>query len=215
VPLQTKPLLHVIDDHKEARESLQALLIAHGYRVHIYPNAEEFFAAYPQEPNGCVITDLKMYGIDGLQVVQMIKQHQKPMPVIVVSAFATVGEAVQIMKSGADTLIQKPYDDSEILQAVSESLQRIKAVNLRQTEISELNERFESLTSEELHVLERMTAGQPTKAIAYELDLSSRTVDRRRMSIFEKLQAKSLAELAMLFIEWTRLNSEQKFPRPE
>lgn len=207
MPAQIKPLLHVIDDHKEARESLQALLGAHGYRVQIYPNAEEFFAAYPQEPYGCVITDLKMYGIDGLQVVQMIKQHRLPMPVIVVSAFATVGEAVQIMKAGADTLIQKPYDDAEILQAVRESLGRLEKSSQRQTELSELTQRFNALTAEELNILERMTAGQPTKAIAYEMDLSSRTVDRRRMSIFEKLQAKSLAELAMLFIEWTRLQN--------
>lgn len=199
VTIRLKPRLFVIDDHQEARESLQALLSAHGYDVQIFADAETFFNHYPQHDHSCVITDLKMMGMDGLEVVRKIKLQQVVFPVIVVSAFATVAEAVQIMKAGADTLIQKPYSDIEILEAVEEALNRTPA-----TVDDDLTKRFQTLTDEEMLVLEKVIAGQPTKAIAYSMGVSSRTVDRRRLSIFEKLEAKSLAELAMMYVEWSR-----------
>ncbi|WP_237225760.1 response regulator transcription factor [Rubinisphaera sp. JC750] len=202
----TSPLIYVIDDHHEARESLQALLGVHGFLVETFPAAEPFFDNYPHGVFGCVITDLRMDNMDGYEVVQRMKDERYPLPVIVVSAFATVSEAVKIMRAGADTLIQKPYDDTEILEAIQESLEQFEKRKANHAQKNDLNARFRSLSDEELEVLESMIAGLPSKAIAHQMDLSPRTVDRRRTAVFEKLEAKSLAELAMIYVEWSKEN---------
>jgi len=202
----TSPLIYVIDDHLEARESLEALLAAYGFLVETFSDAEDFFENYPHGVFGCVVTDLRMSNMDGYEVVQTIKRQKFPLPVIVVSAFATVAEAVKIMRAGADTLLQKPYEDTEILDAIRDSLEEFEQRQARSEQKLDINARFRTLSEDELEVLRRMISGLPSKAIAHQMDISPRTVDRRRTAVFEKLEAKSLAELAMIYVEWSRSN---------
>lgn len=205
----TARYIDIIDDHQDAREALVALLSAHGFKhLRSFSSGQDYIEQGSAQEAECIITDLRMSGKDGYEVLTEVKQLQPHLPVIVVSAFATVGEAVKIMKAGADTLIQKPYQDTEILQALDESLTEMSEQARKQEELTGLQQRFQSLTEEEVTILEKMIAGLPTKSIAYQLDLSTRTVDRRRTAIHEKLGAKSLAELAMMFVAWQQADSE-------
>ncbi len=196
--------IYIIDDHEESRNSLRDILVSDGYHVKTYADPQDFFASTPANVSGCLITDYKLKEMDGLQVVKQVKRHQYALPVIVVSAYATIAEVVAIMRAGAHSLLQKPCSDQEILTVLKEALESQQLVVNQQQQFQRLKQRFESLAEDEIHILECMISGQPTKAIAVSLDISTRTVDRRRTAIFEKLQAKSLAELAKMYIEWVQ-----------
>lgn len=196
--------IYIIDDHEDSRNSLRDILVSYGYRVQTYADPQDFFASTPANVSGCLITDYKLKETDGLQVVKQARRHKPALPVIVVSAHATIAEVVAIMRAGAHSLLQKPCSAQEILAVLREALESQQLVVNQQQQFQQLKQRFESLAEDELHILECMISGQPTKAIAVSLDISTRTVDRRRTAIFEKLQARSLAELAKMYIEWAQ-----------
>lgn len=199
--------IYVIDDHPESLRFLEELLLSEGYSVSLHTSASTFLANYPDRGVGCVVTDFKLEGMDGLQLLQEIKQQEHRHPVIVLSAFVSIAEAVKIMRAGAYSLLQKPYDEQEFLAVVKEALEHSHLAENEFQIANDLKERFNGLTPIEILVLEKMISGVPTKAIAADLDISTRTVDRRRTTIFEKLKARSLAELVMMYVEWSQSDS--------
>ena len=189
--------VYVVDDDEAVLLSVKAILSQHGYQVHCYSSAEEFLALIPTDVAGCVITDVQMPGMDGIELQERLKTAQ-PFSVVVVTGVADVPLAVTMMERGAVTLLEKPYDHIDLLDAVAKgvasSRNRSEAVHNKDT----VQQRLATLSSEEQKVLDCMLADKPNKAIAHCLDLSMRTVDRRRRAVLDKMQVNSIPELALL-----------------
>jgi len=190
--------IHVVDDDEAVLLSVKAILSQHGYRVHCFSSAEEFLAAMPADAPGCVITDVQMPGMDGVELQQRLKTPRSLFSLVVVTGVADVPLAVTMMERGAVTLLEKPYDHIDLLDAVAKGLSASrKRSELVHNEVT-VRERLATLTGEEKRVMECMLADKPNKAIAHSLDLSMRTVDRRRRAVLEKMKVKSIPELALL-----------------
>ncbi len=202
--------IYIIDDHEDGREGLQALLSVHDYHVESFADAAQFLKLKNRSETGCVITDFRMDDIDGLELLTQLKKEKSLLPVILVSAYATVPEAVQIMQKGALTLIQKPYSEQQILEAVEQALVINSRQAIQQGHQTEIQKQFSTLTDEEMQILELLVSGTTSKMIALQLDISSRTIDRRKQVIFSKLKVDSIAELTMLYIEWSQMNEDSQ-----
>ena len=199
-----QPIVYIIDDHSAGREGLAALLTVNGYAVESFGRARDFLDLDYRASAGCVITDLRMDHIDGLDLLVQLRTDNCLLPVILVSAYATIPETVQIMKNGALTLLQKPYEESEILEAVDYALKVNSQQIGDQDHFLILRKQFNNLSNEEFHILEMITSGASNKMIALQLDVSARTIDRRKQSIFYKLNIDSVAELAILYVDWSQ-----------
>ena len=190
--------VYVIDDDEAVLLSVKAILSQHGYRVQGFSSAEDFLTAIPADVAGCVITDVQMPGIDGVELQQRLKTSRMPFSLVVVTGVADVPIAVTMMERGAVTLLEKPYDHIDLLDAVAKGIaasrKRAELVSNEET----VRQRLDMLSSEEQQVMEYMLADKPNKAIAHSLDLSMRTVDRRRRAVLDKMQVKSLPGLALL-----------------
>lgn len=196
--MTAKELVYVVDDDEAVLLSVKAILSQHGYDVHGFSSAEEFLAAAPQDVAGCVITDVQMPGMDGVELQQRLKSARSLFSVVVVTGVADVPLAVTMMERGAITLLEKPYDHIDLLDAVAKGV----AASRKQAELvrseDTVRERLATLSAEELQVMEYMLADKPNKAISHSLDLSMRTVDRRRRAVLDKMKVKSIPELAIL-----------------
>jgi len=192
------PVVHVVDDDDAARESLRFLLEAAHLPVRAYDSAKPFLDALPDIEGGCVITDVKMPEIDGLELVRSLKRHEVGLPVIVITGQADVPLAVQAMKAGAVDFIEKPYDGEALLGAVRSALDVHGKDVRRDSERAEIRARLAALSQRERQVLDGLIAGQPNKAIARELGISARTVEIYRAHVMAKMQAASLSQLVRM-----------------
>jgi FixJ family two-component response regulator len=197
--------IYVVDDDDAVLLSVKALLSQHGYEVRCYMSAGQFLAEAPVDSPGCVITDVQMPGISGMELQQRLLAAKSLLSVIVVTGVADVPTAVALMESGAVTLLEKPYDHNDMLSAVERGLTASRERWEQWQEEQYALERLATLTDDERHVMKCMLAGQPNKAIASRLDLSMRTVDRRRQAVLEKMGVTTVPELALL-LGTTRLS---------
>jgi two-component system response regulator FixJ len=190
--------IYVVDDDEAVLLSVKAILSQHGYRVHCFSSAEEFLSAMPVGVPGCVITDVQMPGMDGVELQQRLNTARGLFSLVVVTGVADVPLAVTMMQRGAVTLLEKPYDHIDLLDAVAKGIaaSRRRAESLVNEET--VRRRLATLSTEEQQVMEFMLADRPNKAIAHSLDLSMRTVDRRRRAVLDKMNVKSIPELALL-----------------
>ena len=190
--------IYVVDDDEAVLLSVKAILSQHGYRVHCYSSAEEFLSEMPAGVPGCVITDVQMPGMDGVELQQRLNTARGLFSLVVVTGVADVPLAVTMMQRGAVTLLEKPYDHIDMLDAVAKGVaaSRKRAESLGNEET--VRRRLATLSAEEQQVMEFMLADRPNKAIAHSLDLSMRTVDRRRRAVLDKMKVKSIPELALL-----------------
>ncbi len=190
--------VYVVDDDEAVLLSVKAILSQHDYRVHCFSTAEAFLSAMPADAPGCVITDVQMPGMDGVELQQRLQAFHGLFSLVVVTGVADVPLAVTMMQRGAVTLLQKPYDHIDLLDAVAKGIaaSRKRAESLRNKET--VQRRLATLSGEERQVMECMLADRPNKAIAQSLDLSMRTVDRRRRAVLDKMKVKSIPELALL-----------------
>ena len=191
-------IAYLIDDDKAVLNSQIELLTAAGISVESFHSAESFLSALTSQSAGCVITDLKMSGMSGLDLQRKLNASNSPLPLIVVSGHASVPTTVEVMENGAITLLQKPYDAHEFLDAVQRGLDQFVENRDRAAELNSIQKRLDTLSAAELSVLELMIAGRPNKVISTELEISMRTVDRRRSIVLEKMQVESAPELARL-----------------
>ena len=191
--------IFVVDDDEQARKSVCALVLSMGGKVQAFNSAEEFLSNYDGS-RGCLVTDLRLPGMSGLELQETLLKRGEPLPVIVLTGFARTPIAVRAMKAGAITMLDKPYHDDElwhaIRQALSEEAERRATAELRQN----VQQRLTSLTPAEREVMCRIVEGKPNKAIARELDISLRTVESRRHEVLAKMQVGSIAELVRLVI---------------
>jgi two-component system response regulator FixJ len=188
-------IVHIVDDEEAVRNSLAFLLGAAGFAVRTHASAIDFLALAPSIRNGCLVTDLRMPEVDGLELLKRLRAADAMLPAIVVTGHGDVQMAVEAMKNGALDFIEKPFSDEVLIESIRRAVDQVSANIDAQAGQARTRERLASLSAREIQVLERVVQGQPNKAIAFELAISPRTVEVYRASLMSKMQAKSLAEL--------------------
>ncbi|QEO18755.1 response regulator FixJ [Acetobacter vaccinii] len=194
-------IVHVIDDDEAVRESLVFLLLASGYTVRSYASADEFLVILNQIDCGCVITDIRMPGMDGLALVNRLQEGNSllpVLPVIVITGHADIPLAVHAMKAGARDFIEKPFDEHSILNAVASALQCGVETSAERTHTHIVRQKIAVLTKRERQVLNGLVEGQSNKTIARELEISPRTIEIYRANLMTKMEAHSLSELVRM-----------------
>ena len=195
---QERPLVHLIDDDDAIRRSAQFILKTSGFCVRSYESGVEFLKGVRDMEPGCILLDIRMPGMDGLEVQRALRDAGSLLPVIIMTGHGDVSLAVQAMKAGAVDFIEKPFEKAVLLSALKVGQSRLdeKAANTRHAEEAQV--RLHVLTPRELDVLKGLAQGLPNKTIAYDLDISPRTVEIHRANLMDKLGARSLSEALRL-----------------
>lgn len=190
----------IVDDDPAARQSVAALVTAHGLIAEEYASGEEFLAADLGQRRGCIVLDVRMTGMTGLDVQAELRERGNLLPVIVITGFADVPMAVRAMHQGAFTFLEKPSADQELWRNIEMALDQEQIVANLAARKKEIQGNYSTLTDGELAVLEKLLQGEPNKTIAADLDMGLRTVEMRRATILKKMNANSLAELVRLVL---------------
>jgi two-component system, LuxR family, response regulator FixJ len=190
-------VVHVVDDDLEVRQSLAFLLATAGLSVRLHDSATAFLETV-KEPSGCIVTDVRMPGIDGIEFLRRLKARGSTVPVIVITGHADVPLAVDAMKEGALDFIEKPFDDEALIAAIRYALDRQARNARREGQGAEIRARYDTLSERERQVLGGLVEGKANKVIAYDLGISPRTVEIYRANVMSKMQAGSLSELVRM-----------------
>ena len=190
--------VYVVDDDEAVRDSLSALLEACGYKVHAFGLAQTFLDVAPSLAPGCLIADIRMPEMDGLELQQRLHERSLSFPTIVVTGHGDVPLAVRAMKAGALDFIEKPFSSQAILDSVAAALARLQPEDERDPAAAAAAAKVELLSAREREVLQGLLAGLPNKSIAYDLAISPRTVEIHRARVMDKMGARSLSELVRL-----------------
>jgi two-component system response regulator FixJ len=190
------PIVHIVDDDAAVRQSLAFLLGSAGVAVRLYDSATAFLAGLSELKDGCLITDLRMPGMTGLELLHELRARACGLPAIVVTGHGDVPLAVEAMKAGAVDFIEKPFDQEAILSAVHAALDRAAGGDQSPT----IKARLGTLSERERQVLDGLIAGHPNKTIAHDLGISPRTVEVYRANLMTKMAARSLSELIRMAI---------------
>ena len=189
-------VVHIVDDDEAVRQSLAFLLSSTGLAVRLYDSATAFLAGLANVKGGCLITDMRMPDMTGLELLHALKARACGLPAIVITGHGDVALAVEAMKAGAVDFIEKPFDEEAILTAVKAALER----GGEGWDTAAIAARLASLSERERQVLEGLIAGHPNKTIAYDLGISPRTVEVYRANLMTKMEARSLSELIRMAI---------------
>lgn len=192
--------IHVIDDDSAMRESLSLMLTIEGYTVRTHESARTFLDAVAQDENGCVVTDVRMPEISGIDLLTTMKiaERRVSMPIIVITGHADIQLAVNAMKQGAFDFLEKPFDGDALLASVRKALIRSSDEHARHAETRIIQDRLAKLTPRENEVLAGLLNGQQNKIIAGKLGIGVRTVEAHRASVMAKMRAGSLSELVRM-----------------
>jgi two-component system response regulator FixJ len=196
--MSTESIVHVIDDDSAMRQSMEFLLRTVNIRAQTYESAADFLKSLPRSGTGCIITDVRMPGMSGLELLRKLKELEVALPVIVITGHGDVPLAVEAMKSGASDFIEKPFDDEALLASVRAALKVQDGQAEQQAARTAIAERVASLSARERQVLEGLVAGLPNKTIAFDLGISPRTVEIYRANVMTKMAATSLSELVRM-----------------
>ena len=187
------PVVHIVDDDEAVRRSLAFMLSSAGLAVRVYDSARAFLDGFDHVQRGCLITDVRMPEMTGIELLQRIGERAPFFPAIVITGHGDVPLAVEAMKAGAIDFIEKPFDEEAILAAVKTALEQTG--DDEDGDLAAVTARLASLSERERQVLEGLVAGHPNKAIANGLGISPRTVEVYRANLMTKMEAKSLSEL--------------------
>jgi two-component system response regulator FixJ len=206
--MPTNAVIHLIDDDDGVRHSLAFSLTTAGLAVRAYESGTAFLEALSGLQPGCIVSDIRMPGIDGLELQRRLSGLGITLPMIIMTGHADVRLAVEAMKAGAVDFIEKPFDDDILLAAVRIALDRYDRTGQREIEVRAIRTKLESLSTREHEVLEGLLAGLPNKTIAYDLKLSARTVEVHRANVMTKMGAGSLSELVRMALVAEMLSSD-------
>jgi two-component system response regulator FixJ len=196
--MTAESIIYLIDDDDPVRDSLEFLMSSNGFRAASYASAEEFLAALPTLSQGCIVTDIRMPGMSGLELVQKLGEVGITMPVIVITGHGDVPLAVEAMKAGVMDFLEKPFENDVLLSAVRAAFRRVAGAQETGEKKREIGARMDSLSPRERDVLNGLVAGQPNKVIAFDLGISPRTVEIYRANVMTKMQAASLSDLVRM-----------------
>ncbi|HTQ83742.1 MAG TPA: response regulator FixJ [Pseudolabrys sp.] len=191
-------IIYVIDDDDAVRQSLEFLLKTAGITVRGFESAKAFLEILPEIHSGCIITDVRMPEVTGIDLLRRVKELELDIPVIVITGHGDVALAVEAMKIGAVDFLEKPFDDDLLLAAVRSALNSEADAAKRKAEHAEINEKLAALSNRERQVLEGLVAGKANKMIAFDLGISPRTVEIYRANVMTKMAANSLSDLVRM-----------------
>jgi len=193
-----RPIVHIVDDDEAMRHSLAFVLDVNGFTPHLHDSAAAFLAARPEPVEGCLVTDIRMPGLSGLDLVRQLSQQKARYPVIVMTGHADVPLAVEAMKAGVVDFIEKPFSDEIFLTAVRAALAQRRGGDEQAQARLQAERRIAELSPRERDVLVGVAAGKSNKAIAADLDISSRTVEVYRANLMAKTEARTVADLVRM-----------------
>ncbi len=206
------PVVHVVDDDASVRESLALLLESAGFSVRSYDSATAFLRAASDCGVGCALIDVQMPGLSGLELQRRMSELGIRLPAVVMTGHGDVPVAVEALKAGALDFLEKPFEESHLLEAVSSAIAVSQREHVESAAVADIAARIATLTPREREVLDRLVAGQPNKTIAYDLGSSPRTVEVHRARVMEKMGARSLPELVRMTIAVEQASSLTKTP---
>ncbi len=195
---EIKQTVYIVDDDHAIRHAMELLMRSVGLDFEIFHSANEFLVGHSNERAGCLVLDIRMPGLGGLELQEKLIELGSGLPIIFITGHGDVPMAVEAMQKGAVDFIQKPFRDQELLDRVAEALKTDEERRSAREERAEISSRIEILTNRERQVLDLVVTGKPNKVIAYELGVSQRTVEIHRARVMEKMQAKSLADLVRM-----------------
>jgi FixJ family two-component response regulator len=193
-------MVFVVDDDAGARESVVALVGLKGLRAKGFSSAEEFLNQYDPAQKGCIVADVRMAGMSGLQLLERLNARGNSSPVVVITGYADVPMAVRAMQEGAVMFLEKPCGETDLWQAIAKALEIERSQHAQRKQRAEAESRLATLTEDEREVFRRLLAGHANKRIASDLDIGLRTVELRRSNIMRKMQATSLPDLVRMAI---------------
>ena len=196
--MQPEATIYVIDDDEAVRQSIEFLLKTVGIEVQSFESAKAFLEVMPEIHGGCVVTDVRMPEITGIELLQRVREAKPDLPVIVITGHGDVPLAVEAMKLGAADFLEKPFDDDLLIASVRSALNQGADAAKRNAEIADINEKLAGLSNRERQVLEGLVAGKPNKVIAFDLGISPRTVEIYRANLMTKMSANSLSDLVRM-----------------
>ena len=190
-----EPTVFVVDDDEAVRDSMKWLVESVGLRVEIFESAQAFLAGYDPGRPGCLVLDVRMPGMSGLELQERLAEEDIGIPVIVMTGFGDVPTAVRAMKTGAVDFIEKPFNDQAMLDLIHDSLERDAEMRRERSVKAAARAQLEKLTQREREVMRLVVSGMSNKEIARELDIAPKTVEAHRAKVMEKMGVGSLAEL--------------------
>ena len=193
-------VIHIVDDEEAVRKSLAFLLTMAGHAVRVHESATAFAAIAPELENACLITDLRMPDMSGVDLLRRLKEADAMLPAIVITGHADVPMAVQAMKAGAIDFIEKPFAEDVLFEAVARATGELQKRPKGEDDLAAIRQRLALLSDRERQVLTGLVAGLPNKTIGYDLEISPRTVEVHRANVMAKMQARSLPELVRMVI---------------
>ena len=193
-----KPTVFIVDDDAAIRFAMQALMDSVNLDHEIFSSADEFLKKVTEQRPGCLVLDIRMPGLGGLELQEELIKRGNTLPIIFITGHGDVPMAVEAMQKGAVDFIQKPFRDQELLDRIREALATDEERREEQQQHAEVTERLNRLTNREREVFDLVVTGKPNKVIAYELGVSQRTVEIHRARVMEKMQARSLADLVKM-----------------
>lgn len=196
---ETRGIVHIVDDEVDVCESVRYLVESIGLDARCYNSASRFFESYRDEGAGCLILDLRMPGISGLEALELLQKRSINEPVIVVTGHGDIPAAVRALKLGAIDFIEKPCNDNLLIQKINHAIEHDVINREQRRRSNSITRAYQSLTVREREVLRLLTAGHSNKAVARDLALSPKTVERHRANIMRKLEVGSFAELVRDF----------------
>lgn len=193
-----KPVVFVVDDDEAICESLRLLIGDIGLEVRTFTSARQFLEEYDSSRPGCLVLDVRMSGISGLELQARLNETGIPIPTIIITGHADVPMAVEAMKAGATDFIEKPFRDQVLLDSIQKAIDLDLRIRRRRREHQDVQSRLTLLTQREREVMDRLVAGKSTKSIAFDLGISQKTVDFHRANILDKIGVSSVVELLRL-----------------
>lgn len=192
---QSEPVVFVVDDDEAMRDALDTLIRSTGMKTALYASADAFLAGYdPQQP-GCLVLDVRMPGMNGIELQRTLAEQGISLPVVIITGHGDIPMAVEAMRAGAVDFLEKPFREQDLLQRINQAIEQDAKVRQEQARKAEIVARFASLTHREREIMDLVVAGRHNKAIASDLGLSHKTVEFHRANIMEKMKADSVAEL--------------------
>jgi len=211
-PRESEAVIAIVDDDPWVREGLSSLIRSAGWRVKTFASAQEFLAGPGAEAPSCLVLDLQLPGLSGLDLQKRMAEGGLEIPIVFLTGHGDIPASVQAMKAGAVEFLTKPVDEQKLFQAIQEAIERDRHSRQRHAELHEVRERYQSLTGREQEVMQQVVSGLLNKQIAGELNITEVTVKFHRGHIMRKMRADSLADLVRM-AESLGIRSHKPFPR--